>query len=79
MEIKLGEIGKIVGGQELGHYVKVVDDGPNTGGFLVVTSTDSDMQDGFDSWVEDMQTLQRFFEEAGWVIDWSSDLPHVPT
>ena len=32
MDIKLGEVGKIVAGQELGRYVKVVDDAESTGG-----------------------------------------------
>ena len=70
MDIRLGEIGKIVAGQEIGHYVKVVDDIANTGGFLILIATASDMQDGFDSWVESREMLQRFFEEAGWVIEW---------
>ncbi len=70
MEIKIGEVGKIVAGQEMGHYVKVIDDTTNTGGFLILTAAASDMRNGFDSWVEDRETLQRFFKEAGWVVEW---------
>ena len=70
MEIKVGEVGKIVTGVELGHYVKVIDDGVNTGGFLILTAAKSDMRDGFDSWVENREMLQRFFVEAGWTIEW---------
>ena len=71
MEIKVGEVGKIVAGQESGRYVKVIDDRANTGGFLILTAAASDMRDGFDSWVEDGEMLRRFFEEAGWIVEWS--------
>lgn len=70
MDIKLGEVGKIVAGQELGRYIKVVDDAASTGGFLILTAAAPDMQDGFDSWVESKEMLQRFFEEAGWIVEW---------
>lgn len=71
MDIKIGEIGKIVSGEELGRYVKVVDDAANTGGFLILTAAAPDMQDCFDSWVETRETLQCFFEESGWTVEWS--------
>ncbi|MBW8831099.1 MAG: hypothetical protein JF606_17080 [Burkholderiales bacterium] len=70
MDIELGKVGKIVAGQELGRYVKVVDDAASTGGFLILTAMAPDMQDGFDSWVESREMLQRFFEEAGWIVEW---------
>ena len=70
MDIRLGEVGKIVGGQELGRYVKVIDDEASTGGFLILTASVPDMHDGFDSWVESTAMLQRFFEEAGWIVEW---------
>ncbi|GHU07590.1 hypothetical protein AGMMS50225_04760 [Betaproteobacteria bacterium] len=73
MEIEVGKIGKIVAGQEQGCYVKVIDDEVNTGGFLILTATAPDMLAGFDSWVEDRETLQRFFEEAEWLIEWERD------
>lgn len=70
MDIKLGGVGKIVAGQDIGNYVKVIDDAANTGGFLILTSASPNMQDGFDSWVENREQLQLFFEEAGWTIEW---------
>ena len=72
MEIKIGEVGKIVAGQEVGQFVKVIDDTANTGGFLILTAAAPDMRNGFDSWVEDSAELQRFFNEAGWIVDWSN-------
>jgi len=72
MEIKFGEVGRIVAGQEQGRYVKVVDDVADTGGFFIPTATALDMHEGsFDSWVENGEMLQRFIEEAGWIIEWA--------
>jgi hypothetical protein len=71
VEIKVGEVGRIVAGQELGHFVKVIDDGANTGGFLILTAAAADMTGGFDCWVESKEMLQRFFHEAGWIVEWS--------
>lgn len=70
MKIKLGEVGKIVSGQELGRYVKVVDDAANTGGYFIITAASPSMRDAFDNWVESGAVLQRFFEEAEWVVEW---------
>jgi len=69
MKIKVGEVGRIVAGQDLGCYVKVIDDGTNTGSFLTLIAKESDMNDCFDSWVENSEMLQLFFEEAGWTIE----------
>ena len=70
MEIKVGVVGKVMDGKEVGRYVKVIDDESNTGGFLILTASSPKMQDGFDNWVENRQVLQLFFEEAGWIIEW---------
>ncbi|MCC7038389.1 MAG: hypothetical protein IT560_13955 [Alphaproteobacteria bacterium] len=70
MEIKIGNVGKIVAHDDVGSYIKVVDDRENTGGFLILTAAAPDMLNGFDSWVEDMEALQRFFAEAGWIVEW---------
>ena len=70
MEIRIDAIGKIIAGDELGNYVKVVDDAANTGGFLILTSSASDMREGFDNWVKDKDDLARYFKESGWVIQW---------
>lgn len=72
MDIQIGKVGRIVAGQEMGSYIRVVDDEASTGGFLIFSGTASDMQDGFDSWVENEQMLQRYFEESKWVIEWLS-------
>jgi hypothetical protein len=70
MEIRVGEVGKIVAGKDVGHYVQVIDDKANSGGFLVLTAPTPDMHRGFDSWVENDEVLRRFFEESAWRVEW---------
>lgn len=70
MRIEIGQIGRIAEGDDAGSYVKVVDDSQNTGGFLILTSKKHDMSDGFDNWVEDPESLSKYFEEAAWIIKW---------
>lgn len=70
MEIKINKLGKIVAGENVNHFLKVIDDKNNTGGFLILTSQTHDFQDGFDSWVEDLFSLQKYFEESAWIIQW---------
>lgn len=72
-KIEIGKVGKIVFGQEVGRFVKVVDDKQNTGGYLILTSDDSQFRKGFnghDSWVENIQNLEAFFDESKWSIEW---------
>ncbi|CAG0991648.1 hypothetical protein BURK2_02421 [Burkholderiales bacterium] len=70
MEVRLGKVGKIIAGDDTGHYVKVIDDREDSGGFLILIAKTQDMQDGYDSWVEDEKALYRFFEESRWIVDW---------
>lgn len=75
MDIEIGTVGRIVEGDEAGSYVKVVDDASNTGGYLVLTSANPDMSDAFDNWVEDRESLSRYFEESRWVVTWTPSHP----
>ena len=70
MEIRVGQVGKIVAGDELGNYVKIVDDCVNTGGYLILTSAEANFEGGFDNWVENKDALARYFVESTWVVDW---------
>lgn len=70
MEIKIGTIGKIVAGNEVGSFVKVIHDAKSTGGFFILTSSTPEMKDGFDSWVENESALEQYFIESRWVIHW---------
>jgi hypothetical protein len=68
--IPIGRPGKIVAGDEVDCFVKVVDDSKNTGGFLILTASNPDFTDGSDNWVEDESALQRYFRDAKWLVEW---------
>lgn len=71
-EIQVGKVGKILAGDDVGRYIKVVDDSDSTGGFLILTSDDPDFERGYDNWVEDRTALLRYFQESGWQVEWLS-------
>ena len=79
MEVRVGQLGKIIRGDELGHYVKVVREPSRTDGLLILTSADADMTEGHDCWVENTDALRRFFDKAHWVVDWHTQPPRDTT
>jgi hypothetical protein len=72
MHIPIGQKGRIIEGEDIGGYVKVVDDAEASGGFLILTSESADMNSVQDSWVIDKEALAQYFHESGWVIEWLS-------
>ena len=68
--IPINKTGLITQGGDEIRYVRVVDDSDSTGGFLVLLSNNPQFSDGFDDWVEDHDSLIRYFDEAGWVVVW---------
>jgi hypothetical protein len=70
VHIKINHIGIIETGNEAGSYVKIIDDSVNTGGFIILTGNSPDLHDGFDNWVEDMKSLQKYFHESRWRVKW---------
>jgi hypothetical protein len=70
MEVRIGQIGRIVQGDEAGCFVKVEDDTENTGGYLILTAKQPSMKDGYDNWVKDREALAGYFRESNWVIEW---------
>ena len=83
-DIRLNWIGKIVSGDDAGWFVKVVDAGKKPGGSYLILTADIDIFDpkttpegsqGFDDWVENWESLEGYFAESKWVIEW---LRHEP-
>ncbi len=74
MSIPLGVVGQITSAGKRGHYVRVEDDGPNSGGLLVFEwwedSDGPNVNGAFDSWVENKLALESFFQQANWVVKW---------
>lgn len=68
--IKIGNIGRILKGDNVGFFIKVQDDSENTGGYLILQSKSDDFTSGFDDWVENSRALEQFFKESKWEIDW---------
>ena len=76
MKIQIDTIGDVLNSVEPGHKIRVVDDSGDTGGFLIYEwwegSDGPNEHGGFDSWVQDRDSLQQFFAETGWSVDWSA-------
>lgn len=70
MNVKFGEVGRIVAGRDNGWYVKIVDDRQSSGGFFILIAQSPSMQNGHDNWVEDEKMLANFFKESDWSIEW---------
>ncbi len=71
--IKINTIGKILSGGYTGWYVYVEDDSEYTGGYLIHTCIDPDIYDtreGYDSWAEDLSSVENYFKESNWTIEW---------
>ena len=74
VDIQFDKIGLILEGEEKGCYVCVEEDHENTGGYLILTFNTLNPKDktriGFDSWVENIEALQSYFQESSWKIKW---------
>jgi hypothetical protein len=69
--VPVGVVGTIVScGERFGWSVKVEDDSQNTSGFLILEWRNNP-REAFDSWVENREGVDRFFQECGWEVDWS--------
>ena len=68
--MRFDSTGKIMSGDEAGHYIKILDDRPSSGGFFILTSNNPAFENCFDNWVQDEHALQRYVDEAAWQIEW---------
>ena len=70
-DIRLGLLGQILTGREVGRIVEVVDDSDNTGGFLIFTYADEHRSpEVFDAWVSTLAEVDSYFRESNWTIRW---------
>ena len=68
--IPIDIVGLILKGDDQGLYVKILDDGANTGGYLIITSPSISFDEGYDDWVENFSDLEKYFGESNWEIEW---------
>ena len=68
--IEIGKVGKILSGEDAGHYVKIERDPGSISAYLILTSDTPDFQTGFDDWVSNSSDLAKYLEEPGWQIEW---------
>ena len=73
MDIKINVVGKVIKGDGVGSFIKILDDSESTGGFIILFAEDSTFSQVFDGWVEDYKSLVGFFIESDWVIEWSQN------
>lgn len=71
MAIEIGRVGRIVGGDECGRFVRVQELGDSPPSYLVLLAHDAAFTRGCgDDWVEDRGALSQYFAEARWVVEW---------
>ena len=68
-KILVGNVGKILSGEGVGMFVEVRNS-PDTGGFLILTSKYASMEGAFDDWVPNESSLNKYFDECLWSIEW---------
>ncbi|MEU8484545.1 hypothetical protein [Streptomyces sp. NPDC048641] len=69
--IRTETLGRIASGDEQGRYVYIRELADEPPSYLVLTAADPDLKvTGGDEWVEDFASLEQFFEEGRWVVDW---------
>jgi hypothetical protein len=78
--IPVGQRGRIVGGPVAERFstdppcewfVTVGDDQADTGGFFVLYENSLGTR-AYDDWVEDRESLEVYFREIGWQIEWQA-------
>ena len=74
MEIKFNTLGVILnGGNPEEKFIKIIDDQENTGGFLILLSSNDKFLpfNSYDDWIENLEILKEYLQESNWIIKWS--------
>jgi hypothetical protein len=71
--IKVGKVGRIVAGDEVGKFVRVDELADSPPSYLILLAHDQEFSRGCgDYWAEDFASLEQFFIEGKWVVEWTS-------
>uniref|UniRef100_A0AAU2V3R2 Uncharacterized protein n=1 Tax=Streptomyces sp. NBC_00003 TaxID=2903608 RepID=A0AAU2V3R2_9ACTN len=69
--IEIGKVGWIRSGDESGKFVKVNELPDSPPSYLILIAHDREFKRGCgDYWVEDFESLEGFFAEGAWVVEW---------
>ncbi|MGW3565872.1 hypothetical protein ACWDSL_18650 [Streptomyces sp. NPDC000941] len=69
--IRIDEVGLIRSGDDAGKYVRIqrLPDTPPS--YLILMAFDREFENGYsDYWVEDYASLEEFFTEGEWAVEW---------
>jgi hypothetical protein len=77
--IEFGKVGYIRSGDDAGKYVKIQELPDSPPSYLILMAHDEEFRNGYgDYWVEDRKSLNDFFAEGSWVVEWGSDRKPEP-
>jgi hypothetical protein len=87
VDIQINKTGIILEGDDSGWYVRVEPASENvkydldySGSYLILifnTLDDNDPNgEGFDSWVENFESLKGYFQESSWKVKWLKETPN---
>ncbi|MEU8971564.1 barstar family protein [Streptomyces monashensis] len=70
-QLKIGEVGRITAGDEAGQFVKIEELPDSPPSYLILLAHDLEFTRGRgDHWVEDLPSLEQFFAEGKWIVEW---------
>jgi len=67
--IPINKTGRVLNEPDAGMYVKILDDEPSTGGYLILMADNPEFRRGFDDWIQKHQ-LEEYMYERRWQIEW---------
>ncbi|MDX3231482.1 hypothetical protein [Streptomyces sp. ME19-01-6] len=69
--IRIDEVGWIRSGDDAGKYVRIQELPDTPPSYMILMAFDREFNNGYgDYWVEDFASLQEFFAEGEWVVEW---------
>jgi hypothetical protein len=65
-------LGKIIEGDDCGHYIKIEHNPKVANGYFIFQSSSKsfDSHETFDAWVQDIESLKQFFRQSSWKVLW---------
>lgn len=72
--IQIEKRGMILEGENKDWHLFIQNDSENTGSYLILVTPPSGASNynAYDNWVEDYPSLEEYFKEANWRVDWNS-------